>query len=88
MEWKINNQSNTSINKNVNKVVAKNHNNLLDKSKLLNGLKPKQRQEEYKTVACSLKISDYHKLQKIASDHNSTVGAIVKRLVDTILQDE
>jgi hypothetical protein len=67
--------------------VNKNVNNLLLGSQLLKDLPPKKRQQEYKTVACSLNVSDYAKLQKIAEQHNSTVGAVVKRLVDTLLDE-
>jgi hypothetical protein len=82
-------QPNTSINKNVKKIPHKNLNTCINPH-LSQAVKsifvPRPHREEYKSVACSVKMSDFQKLQKIAKQQNTTIGAIMKRLVELVLE--
>lgn len=83
--------SNTSINKNVKKNINKEVNTCITpkiKEVVKSIFISKPNREKYKSVACSIKESDYQKLQTIAKSQNTTIGNIIKRLVDLVLQTQ
>ncbi|MDR3330122.1 MAG: hypothetical protein LBS76_02470 [Mycoplasmataceae bacterium] len=82
-------QPNTSIVKNNDKVINKNINTCIN-PELAKAVKqifvPRPNREKYRTIGCSIKVSDYKKIETIAKRQNTTVSSMMKRLVDLVLR--
>jgi hypothetical protein len=83
--------TNTSINKNTNKTISKNTNTCIN-SELASAVKSifveRPNREKYKTIACSIPLSDYKKLQNIAKKQDTTIYNIMKRLVNLVIKTQ